>query len=124
MVVRNGSCLCGKVEFSVEGEPTRIGICHCTDCRQESGSAFTYFGVWPASAFKTTSETSEYSGRRFCPSCGSRVFALDEEEAEIKLGSINDAPTALNPSYELWVKRREAWLLPLKYAEQFDEDRT
>ncbi|WP_349010727.1 GFA family protein [Rhizobium sp. RCAM05973] len=29
-----------------------MGICHCTDCRQEGGSAFGYFAVWPSSAFQ------------------------------------------------------------------------
>lgn len=40
-----GSCSCGDVKVAVRGEALRTGICHCTDCRQESGSAFTFFGV-------------------------------------------------------------------------------
>lgn len=124
MVTRTGGCRCGRVKFSVEGEPIRIGICHCADCRQESGSAFTYFGVWAAQNFSAGGETAEHEGRRFCPHCGSRLFSADEREAEIKLGSLRDAPTGLAPTYELWIKRREAWLLPLEGTEQFDEDRT
>lgn len=120
---RRGSCGCGRVSFAVKGEPTRIGICHCTDCRVESGSAFTYFGIWPADKFTTTGETAVFEGRRFCPSCGSRLFAYDETEAEIKLGTLSEAPTDLLPVYELWVKRRERWLAPIEGAEQFDEDR-
>ena len=50
MVTRTGGC--GKVKLSVEGEPTRIGPCHCTDCPQESGSAFTYFGARPRAILK------------------------------------------------------------------------
>jgi hypothetical protein len=123
MTSRHGSCLCGRVRYSVSGEPKRVGICHCTDCRQESGSAFTYFGVWEAEAFSTTGETAIYEGRRFCPHCGSRLFANNDVEAEIKLGSLDTAPTDLVPTYELWVKRRERWLQPLPGAEQYDEDR-
>ncbi|MBY3250233.1 hypothetical protein HFO14_18530 [Rhizobium laguerreae] len=41
MTVLSGKCLCGQVRISVRGEPLRVGICHCTDCRRESGSAFT-----------------------------------------------------------------------------------
>lgn len=122
-VVRKGGCLCGKVTFSVAGEPTRVGLCHCTDCRQESGSAFTYFGIWPAHAFLSWVTTSEHGGRRFCPSCGSRLFVCDEHEAEVKLGSLRDAPSGIVPTYELWIKRREPWLAALPDAEQFDEDR-
>ncbi len=123
MVLRMGGCRCGNVKFSVGGAPSRIGICHCTDCRQESGSAFTYFGVWPAGQFKSYGQTKEHEGRQFCPKCGSRLFALDDTEAEIKLGSLEDAPTGLVPTYELWIKRREPWFRPLDGAEQFDEDR-
>lgn len=120
---RRGSCKCGQVSFVVAGEPTRIGICHCTDCRVESGSAFTYLGIWPAHHFTTAGETTEFEGRRFCPSCGSRLFAYDETEADIKLGSLSDAPTDLVPEYELWVRRREPWLAPIDGSQQFDEDR-
>ncbi|WP_313529749.1 GFA family protein [Shinella sp.] len=119
-----GSCLCGQVRITVRGAPDRVGICHCTDCRQESGSAFTFFGVWPAGQFEHTGETASFSGRSFCPHCGGRVFSLDTHEAEVKLGILCDAPSPLTPSYELWVKRREPWLRPIDGAEQYEEDRS
>jgi len=124
MPIFNGGCLCGQVRIAVRGEPKRVGICHCTDCRQESGSAFTYFAVWPAEQFETRGETTEHSGRSFCSRCGSRLFSANAGEAEIKLGCLYDAPTSLAPTYELWVKRRETWLSPITGAEQFDEDRS
>ena len=121
--VLSGQCLCGRVQLTVRGEPLRVGICHCMDCRKESGSAFTFYGIWPRSQFEQTGDTAEFAGRHFCPNCGSRLFAGDEHEAEIKLGLLSQAPTPLVPSYELWIKRREPWLLPVPGAEQFDEDR-
>jgi hypothetical protein len=124
MTLHSGQCLCGQVRVSVRGDPVRIGICHCTDCRQESGSAFTFYGIWPAAQFEHTGEVSGFRGRHFCPRCGSRLFSLDEQEAEIMLGVLSEAPTALKPSYELWVKRRESWLRPIEGAEQHDEDRS
>ena len=124
MSLLKGTCRCGQVSLSVRGKPIRVGICHCTDCRQESGSAFTFFGVWPAKQFEHDGETAEYAGRRFCPTCGSRLFSAGEDEAEIKLGILTEAPTNLTPTYELWVKRREPWLRPLERADQHDEDRS
>ena len=124
MTTLSGQCLCQKVRLSVHGDPLRIGICHCMDCRKESGSAFTFYGIWPASRFRFSGETAEFQGRRFCPRCGSRLFSVDEHEAEIKLGILDHAPTPLLPTYELWIKRREAWLSPIQGAEQFEEDRT
>ena len=124
MTMHLGKCLCGQVQISVRGEPVRVGICHCTDCRKESGSAFTFYGIWPAEQFEHVGEVSEFHGRHFCSRCGSRIFSADAQEAEIKLGILSEAPTLLKPSYELWVKRRESWLRPIEGAEQYDEDRT
>jgi hypothetical protein len=115
--------LCGEVRLRVDGEPLRVGICHCTDCRQESGSAFTYYGVWPAAKFQHVGGTAEFRGQRFCPLCGSRLFSVDAVEAEVKLGALAQAPIALKPSYELWVKRREPWLQPVPGADQYEENR-
>jgi hypothetical protein len=101
----------------------RVGLCHCTDCRQTSGSAFTFFAIWPRSAFRSTAHVATFKGRSFCPRCGSRVFSLTLDEAEIMIGSLDDAPSGLVPTYELWIPRREEWLHGLPWAEHIG-DRT
>jgi len=120
---RHGGCSCGGVRYTLSGVPLRVGLCHCTSCRQESGSMFTTFGVWPRSAFQSTGKYRTWEGRSFCPECASRLFALRDDEAEIKMGTLEDAPTGLTPQYELWVWRREHWLEPLPGAEQHQRDR-
>ncbi|MDX8541051.1 MULTISPECIES: GFA family protein [Mesorhizobium] len=122
-VRRSGSCLCGGVQFSVTGEPLRIGLCHCKDCRKTSGSAYQAFAIWPLEAFETAGIVSTYGGRSFCPTCGGRVTSVGEEEVEVMLGSLDVAPTELEPTYELWIVRREHWLQPLPDAQQFEHDR-
>lgn len=121
--VREGGCLCGAVRFQVQGAPLRVGLCHCKDCRKESGSVFASFAIWPRAAFSSEGETQTFAGRSFCTSCGGRVFGLREDEAEVRFGSLDEAPTDLSPSYELWIKRRETWLRPLPGCRQFEEDR-
>jgi hypothetical protein len=121
--VFDGRCACGLVRLSARGEPLRTGICHCANCRKESGSAFTFYAVWPSTALESTGTTSEFRGQHFCPRCGSSLFSLGPHEAEIKLGVLSEAPTPLTPSYELWVRRHEPWLRPVEGAEQHDEDR-
>ena len=123
MQVFSGKCHCGQVQLSVRGEPLRVGICHCTDWRQESGSAFTFYAVWPIPLFEHAGKTSEFNSQHFCSHCGSRLFAADDREVEIKLGILSEAPTRFVPSYELWVKRRESWLRPIEGAEQHEENR-
>ena len=120
---RSGSCLCGGVQFSVTGEPLRVGLCHCKDCRKTSGSAYQAFAIWPLEAFETAGIASTYGGRSFCPTCGSRVTTVGEDEVEVMIGSLDVAPTELAPGYELWTVRREHWLQPLPGSEQFEHDR-
>lgn len=120
---RSGGCSCGNVRYWLDGEPTRVGICHCTSCRHESGSMFTTYGIWPRSAFRSSGEVRTWEGRSFCPECGGHIFALGDDEVEIKLGSLEDAPTTLTPQYELWIGRREHWLRPIEGARQFAHDR-
>jgi len=121
--VRSGGCLCGAVRFSVKGAPLRVGLCHCQDCRRTSGSAFTFFGVWPRSAYEGAGELGTFEGRSFCSVCGSRVASLRDEEAEIMVGALDLAPSDIIPGYELWIGRREPWLMDLQWAEQFEHDR-
>jgi hypothetical protein len=122
-MIRRGGCLCGSVRYEVRGEPLRVGLCHCADCRKESGSSFVAFAVWPRQAFTHTGTVDTYSGRSFCPLCGGRLFCLTAEKAEIRFGSLDDAPTDLEPAYEIWIKRRESWLHPLPGKGQYEEDR-
>ncbi len=122
-MLRTGACQCGDVRYEVSGEPLRVGLCHCTDCRQTSGSAFTLFAVWPRRHFRCTAQVAVYAGRSFCVNCGSRLFSLRPDEAEIMAGSLDDAPSGLVPTYEIWTPRRESWLHGLPWAEQFEGDR-
>jgi hypothetical protein len=122
MSVRTGRCLCGDVRYQLRGEPLHVGLCHCADCRKESGSAFVTFAVWPRNAFSSTGNFATYEGRSFCPRCGARLFNLTGEKAELRVGSLDDAPNGLTPTSELWVKRRELWLHPLADADQHHED--
>jgi hypothetical protein len=125
-VTRYGGCLCGAVRYRVEGEPAHVGRCHCTDCRKESGSAFTVYGQWPVEAFELTGELASYEGRGFCARCGGRVMNPPDpgdELVEIRIGSLDDAPFELKPDAEIWIKRRESWLAPVEGASQHDENR-
>lgn len=109
MDVVEGGCLCGNVRIVAMGQPDRVGLCHCLDCRKHHGAAFYAAAVFAEHAVRMTGKTAEYQGRHFCPSCGSSVFARSEGEVEIHLGSL-DLPNQFTPTYELWTTRREAWL--------------
>jgi hypothetical protein len=123
--VRTGGCLCGAVRYSVRGDPVHVRRCHCSDCRKESGSAFTVYAVWPVEAFEISGELSSYDNRGFCPRCGARLLDTSDPEQrfiEIRLGSLDEAPFELRPDDEIWVRRRERWIPPLDGAAQYDEN--
>jgi hypothetical protein len=117
-----GGCLCGSVRIVASGQPYRVGICHCLDCRKFHGALFHASAIFPEDAVSIEGETRSYGGRYFCPRCGSSVFGRSADEVEVNLGSL-DAPDQLEPSYELWTLRREAWLPPFPRARGYERDR-
>ena len=117
-----GGCLCGNVRLTATGQPDRVGICHCLDCRKFHGALFHASAVFAQDAVTVTGQTDEYQGRFFCPRCGSSVFSRTGNEIEVNLGSL-DALDQLQPTYELWAIRREAWLPAFPLAERHERDR-
>jgi hypothetical protein len=117
-----GGCLCGDVRITAAGQPYRVGICHCLDCRKHHGALFHASAIFPADAVTTAGETRDYAGRHFCPRCGASVFGRSGDEVEVNLGAL-DAPDQFAPTYELWTVRREAWLPPFPLARRYERDR-
>lgn len=116
-----GGCLCGKVRITASGNPSRIGICHCLDCRKHHGALFYAAAIFPQDQVTIEGETSHYAGRHFCPACGSSVFGRTGDEIEVHLGAL-DAPDRFTPTYECWTVRREAWLPQFPLARRYDRD--
>ncbi|SHJ03330.1 Uncharacterized conserved protein [Shimia gijangensis] len=117
-----GGCLCGAIRFTTSGQPDRVGLCHCLDCRKHHGALFYAAAIFPKEAVKTEGETRAYQGRHFCPACGSSVFAISQDEIEIHLGAL-DAPDQFKPTYESWVIRREGCLPTFPGMTQYNHDR-
>ena len=95
-----GSCLCGDITFGVHAVPQGASVCHCTQCRKQSGHLWASAYV-PRDALRITGEprwfeASDTAKRGFCPRCGSFLFwaAHDEGTMSFALGAL-DAPTGL-----------------------------
>ncbi len=117
-----GGCLCGAVRIVATGQPYRVGMCHCLDCRKHHGALFHASAIFPADAVTVTGETHSFRGRHFCPACGSPVFGRSGDEVEVNLGAL-DAPDQFRPTYELWTTRRESWLPAVEGARQYPQNR-
>ena len=117
-----GGCLCGKVRFIAMGEPDRVGLCHCMDCRKHHGALFHASAIFAQQAVTVEGETRSFAGRHFCPECGSSVFSRTGEEIEINLGTLDETDRFV-PSYELWTVRREGWLPAFPVERRYAGDR-
>jgi hypothetical protein len=118
----SGGCLCGTLRFVATGQPYRVGICHCMDCRKNHGAIFHASAIFPEGAVTITGIWHSYGDRSFCPTCGSPVFAHIGDEIGINLGAF-DAPDQFRPTYELWTIRRESWLPAFPGMRQFNQNR-
>ena len=115
----SGGCLCGAIRYRLTGEPVVSRICWCRDCQHLSGNG-TVNVIFPSSSIKIEGDPSEYisiadSGnhvrRRFCPTCGSHLFADNTGRSGftvIRVGTLDD-PSSINPTANIWTSSAPAW---------------
>jgi hypothetical protein len=110
---KQGSCLCGAVRFTVEGDLGHSDACHCTQCRKASGHYFASANV-PRSALTVTGEehirwyrSSAKVRRGFCGRCGSPLFwdPLERDWTGIALGAF-DSPTGIRLEKHIFVSEK------------------
>ena len=122
-MTRTATCACGQASITVNALPTAHGICHCTNCKRRTGSAFgisAYFDR--TSVLEQTGSTLTYEfhheaqnhdqRRHFCQACGTTLFWYVSTMPE-KIGIAGGcfAPEALpDPTYSVTHRNIEAWL--------------
>jgi hypothetical protein len=95
--MKTGSCLCGGVKFEIAGEMRPVIVCHCTQCRKQSGHFAAFSACRDADLKLTSKETlawyraSGTAGRGFCNACGSLLFWKGDatDYTSIAAGSID-----------------------------------
>ena len=116
-----GGCLCGRVRYTVRGDPVFSGLCHCRNCQRYTGSAFETVVAFPSESVSLEGELKTYNDtgnsgkqvrRRFCPNCGSGVIAEGDVLPGISLvlaGTLDD-PAAYAPAMEIYCSSAQPWL--------------
>jgi hypothetical protein len=105
----SGGCLCGAIQYRVQGPLRDVIFCHCTRCRRTHG----HFAAYTACA-REHLELVEARGLRwheldgsrrgFCAECGASVFWEREELATISISAGTLAePTGLHPSHHIFI---------------------
>ena len=41
MTTRRAACSCGRLHLTIEGEPSRISMCHCLECQRRTGAVIS-----------------------------------------------------------------------------------
>ncbi len=103
-----GTCLCGDISFETAAQPQGASMCHCSQCRKQSG------GIWSSAYVAETDltitgevlwyEASQSAKRGSCPRCGAFLFwkAHDEDTISFALGAV-DGPTGLELTKHIFV---------------------
>jgi hypothetical protein len=121
MTVVHGGCLCQTVGFEADLPFVKFVKCHCSRCRNATGSAFAANAYVLPSAFRWTRgqenvvrfdlpEARSFS-TSFCRRCGSPLphNTRSGREVIIPAGSLRDDP-GVSPGIEACWSSRATWL--------------
>ncbi|MGI0115830.1 GFA family protein [Zooshikella sp. RANM57] len=114
-----GSCLCGDVEFKIDGDFESFYLCHCKRCRKDTGSAHA------ANLFSTTAKITWLSGedkttlfnlsstrhvKCFCSVCGSALpsVQMNGKLLVVPAGSLN-SQLLIKPNAHIFVSSKASW---------------
>ncbi len=125
-----GRCLCGVIEFELDGDIPNLYQCHCSLCRKVTGSAANAAFIIASDQFEWISGSGQIrefiteSGFKshFCSTCGSPVPNLTSNDSAywIPVGLL-EASSQLELVAHLYVESRASWDVIADAGEQFDE---
>lgn len=92
--MKSGSCHCGAVKYTVEGEIDKVIECNCSHCQRKG------FLLWfvPRTAFRllegedklrTYTFNRHAIQHRFCEDCGTQAFAFGKMPDGSEMAAVN-----------------------------------
>jgi hypothetical protein len=113
-------CSCGAVRCAIDHDIGMVVSCHCTVCREMSGSAFSSMVPTPAAsiAIESGAESlsryalSEVVTKHFCAHCGTPLFNTNTRMPGMHmffLGTI-DGHAALAPAMNVYCRSKLGWV--------------
>lgn len=108
--IAHGRCLCGAVEYEIQGPLRPVIYCHCKMCRRSTGHFFAATACDRGALHLKSQEglrwyqSSPSARRGFCERCGSQLFwdSKDASYVSILAGSL-DSPTGLTGQEHIFV---------------------
>lgn len=112
-----GSCLCGAVCYRVDDDFAYSYICHCSQCRRATGSAFKPFAgiarekLGIAEGRDQLMTYGDETGHdAHCKRCGSLLYSVVREGAyvHVAMGTLVDVPS-IRPTAHIFVGSKAPW---------------
>jgi len=128
--MQSGRCLCGEVQYEVDGELPPLVNCHCQFCRRAHGAAFVTIAWVPRSRLRWIAGSERVKRyevgdgyRAFCSSCGTRIYnGTNDEQGFITLiVSTLDDPSLAGPVLHLNVESKAPWHEIVDELPQFED---
>ena len=130
----DGSCHCGRITYEAEIDPSKVGICHCTDCQTLTGTAFRVTAIASEQQFRITSGSPKLyvriaeSGRSialaFCSECGTPLYGTSVGDGPkvvgIRAGTARQR-AELVPRRQIWHRSALPWLPEISCIETTSE---
>ncbi len=107
----SGSCLCGKVNFKIAELLRDVVMCHCQQCRKQTGHLVAATRIHDNSIELSGEEhltwycASDDATRGFCKHCGSVLFwkRINTDTLAVMAGSL-ETPTELKTISHIFTK--------------------
>ncbi|MEL0605964.1 GFA family protein [Pseudoalteromonas undina] len=127
----SGSCLCGEVNFEIDGDFESFYLCHCKYCQKDTGSAhasnlFSSVAnlVWQSGQdkIKTYELPLTRHIKSFCSNCGSAVPSLqmNDKLLVVPAGSLNQ-DISIKPNAHIFTSSRANWEYGLENIKSYEQ---
>lgn len=123
-----GKCFCGAVRYAVADEFRYAMNCHCSRCRQTTGSAFKPMAGIERDKLTVTEGADkllvygdDLRNNTLCRLCGSLLYSVVRDGAwvHVTMGTLVDTPT-IRPTCHIFVGSKAPWFTITDDLPQYD----
>jgi len=127
-----GSCLCGKVQYEITGDPKVFQYCHCSRCRKFTGSVHAANIIVAPEQFKWLSGEdsvgryepgeAKHFATSFCKNCGSSLPWLGKSKKAVVVpaGTLDTDPE-IKPIHNIFWESKAPWFTDVSVLVKYDE---
>ena len=135
VVPMTGGCRCGMIRYEVTKVPLFVMACHCTDCQEQTASAFSLGMPVEANAFalsgepvviSKTADSGNESRSYRCPTCAVWTHTTTDGSQDlvvVRPSTLDDAGW-VKPVAQIFVGSALPWAeldVPHSYDGEFDD---